>query len=71
MYNYDYYTKYNDKGELIAEYDTNRANNNFFLNWVYSNWHITGVNKVKGLTYQEYKDWCKEIGVKVDETTNS
>ena len=62
------YTKYNDKGELIAEYDTNRANNNFFLNWVYSNWHIVGVNKVQGLTYQEYKDWCKEIGVKSDDT---
>ena len=68
---YDYYTKYNDKGELIAEYDTNKANNNFYLNWVYSNWHITVINKVKGLTYQEYKDWCKEIGVRVDETTNS
>ena len=68
---YDYYTKYNDNGELIAEYDTNRANNSFYLNWVYSNLHIVGVNKVQGLTYQEYKDWCKEIGVKVDETTNS
>ena len=60
-------TKYNDKGELIAEYDTNRANNSFYLNWVYSNLHIVGVNKVQGLTYQEYKDWCKEIGVKVDD----
>ena len=49
----------NDSCELIAEYSTNRTNN-----WEYSNWHITVVNKVKGLTYQEYKDWCKEIGVK-------
>ena len=56
---YDYYTKYNDKGELIAEYSTTRTNN-----WEYSNWHITCVNKIKGLTYQEYEDWCKEIGVK-------
>ncbi len=68
---YDLYSKYNEKGEMIAEYCTDRFNNNFFLNWVYSNWHIVGVNKVNGLTYQEYKDWCKEIGVKVDETTNS
>ena len=57
---YDYYSKYNDRGELIAEYDTNKDYNN---NWVYSNWH-TVVNKVKGLTYKEYEDWCKEIGVK-------
>lgn len=61
---YDYYSKYNDKGELIAEYCTDRFNNDFQLNWEYSNWHINGVNKVKGLTYQEYKEWCKEIGVK-------
>lgn len=68
---YDLYSKYNEKGEMIAEYCTDRFNNNFYLNWVYSNWHINGVNKVNGLTYQEYKEWCKEIGVKVDETTNS
>jgi len=55
-----------DIGELIAEYCTGRFNNDFRLNWDYSNWHITDVNKVKGLTYQEYEDWCKEIGVKVD-----
>lgn len=61
---YDYYSKYNDKGELIAEYCTDRFNNDFQLNWEYSNWHVTVVNKVKGLTYQEYKEWYNEIGVK-------
>lgn len=64
---YDYYSKYNEKGEMIAEFCTIRFNGQFFSNWVYSNWHC-GLNRVKGLTYQEYKDWCKEIGVYADES---
>ena len=67
---YDLYSKYNEKGDLIAEYCTNRFDGNFFSNWVYSNWHC-GLNKIKGLTYQEYKDWCKEIGVKEDESSTN
>lgn len=62
------YTKYNENRKAIAYYSSDI--NNLFLNWVQSNWHCN-LNKIQGLSYQEYKEWLKEIGVKVDETTNN
>ena len=60
---YDLYSKYNEKGEMLAEYCTVRFDGDISSNWTYSNWHCK-LNKIKdGLTETEYKEWLKEIGV--------
>lgn len=57
------YTKYNENCKAVAYYTT--AIKGLFVNWYQSNWHCK-LNKIKGLTYQEYKEWLNEIGVSVE-----
>lgn len=64
---YDRYSKYNEKGDMIAEYCTEYGT--ISQNWAYSNWHCN-FNKIKdGLSETEYKEWLKEIGVNADESS--
>ena len=62
------YTKYNEKRKAIAYYRTDI--NGLYLNWLNSHWHCK-LNKIEGLSYQEYKEWLKEIGVRTDESSTN
>lgn len=62
------YTKYNENRKAVAYYTT--AIKSLFLNWYQSNWHCK-LNKIEGLTYQEYKVWLNEIGVRTDESSTN